>query len=196
MQQFLEFVYTGQFTKPLISKQLSLLAKTFEIETLIELCNCAQQEMTMTHLMNLAILVEPYQDPLESAEFGFHTTETPAEFLMKQRYVFSYCVYLFWRLAAIFYMIFFLSLNSDAEAELPVDIDIVMDLKFTCCIDWIAFEALGHKQSVTLGTFPLRNQPMFHAKMTRFDGQNYLVFTAVELGQIGLKIARYPFKWR
>ena len=36
VDQFLEFVYTGQFTKPLISKQLSLLAKTFEIKTLID----------------------------------------------------------------------------------------------------------------------------------------------------------------
>ena len=61
VEQFLEFLYTGQFNRPLISKQLSLLAKTFEIKTLVKLCDCAQREITMMHLMNLAVQVEPYQ---------------------------------------------------------------------------------------------------------------------------------------
>ena len=61
VHQLLEFVYTGQFTRSLISKQLSQMAMTLEIKTLVELCDCAQREITMTHLMNLAVLIEPYQ---------------------------------------------------------------------------------------------------------------------------------------
>ena len=60
VQQFLEFVYTGQSIKPLTSKQLSQLAKTFKVKTLIELCDCAQRDVTMAHMMNLAVQLEPY----------------------------------------------------------------------------------------------------------------------------------------
>jgi hypothetical protein len=89
VEQFLEFVYTGQFAiKPVTSKQLLLLAKTFEIKTLVELCDYAQREMTMTHLMNLAVLIEQYQ----KIPIYFFTTETSienSEFLLKEWYVFS-----------------------------------------------------------------------------------------------------------
>ena len=61
VEQFLEFVYTGQFQLPLISKHLLTLAKTYEVKTLVDLCEYAQREITLIHLMNLAVQVEPYQ---------------------------------------------------------------------------------------------------------------------------------------
>jgi hypothetical protein len=85
VEQFLEFVYTGQFAiKPLIRKQLLQLAKTFEIKTLIELCDYTQQEMTMTQLMNLAVLIEPYHDPAGSQTSEFIKEDS------EDWYVFSY----------------------------------------------------------------------------------------------------------
>ena len=54
-----------------MSEQLLQLADSYKIKTLFELCDYAQREMTMTQLMNLAVLTEPYQDPAisEISEF-------------------------------------------------------------------------------------------------------------------------------
>ena len=67
VDQFLEFLYTGQFKKPLISKQLFLLAKSFEVRTLVDLCEYAQREITLVHLMNFAIQEEPFYQPTKGS---------------------------------------------------------------------------------------------------------------------------------
>ena len=68
VEQFPEFVYTGQFQLPLISKHLLTLAKTYEVKTLVDLCEYAQREITLIHLMNLAVQLEPYYQQTRGSE--------------------------------------------------------------------------------------------------------------------------------
>ena len=86
--------------------------------------------------------------------------------------------------------------SIDDDYELPLDPDISLTLEYSCSADlhsaWKMLDTT-REQSVTLGSFQYRGQPMFHCKMTKFHDLRYLVFTAIEVGKIGLKIEQVTY---
>ncbi len=55
MSQFIEFVYTGLLDDPVCSRKLKNLAETYQIKTLIKICEAAAVNIEGNNLASLAL---------------------------------------------------------------------------------------------------------------------------------------------
>ena len=82
------------------------------------------------------------------------------------------------------------------DVDVPLDPEMSLYLQYSCSADLPStvkvFDSTG-KQSVTLANFQYSGQPMFHCELSEFQGNNYLVFTAIEVGKIGFKVDQVSY---